>query len=81
VKCCGNCGFSYALEERGRVACGAPVDDAALHDGSGINPIWAERKYSFAGIMLAASGRTVEGSDCEDLSIDDGQRCKTWRDK
>lgn len=52
---CGTCARG-CYQPDGLVACGAPVDDAALLGAAGVNPIWAERKYStqrVGGLTLA----------------------------
>lgn len=82
---CGNCGYSWSHLADELVSCGAPVSDDALQDGgNGINPVWAERKYSLRGIiasLLAGSADEPLGSNPERLSPDDGVECKTWRPK
>lgn len=82
---CGTCGFSWSHLANELVSCGAPVDDDALAGkGTGVNPVWAERKYSPLRIMAALSGGSTEeppGSNPERLSPGDGEHCKTWRAK
>lgn len=50
----------------------------------GVNPIWAERKYSREGIMkmLAHSGGLPEGMDCANMRPVDGAGCAAfeWRE-
>ncbi len=45
------------------VACGAPVDQDAILGRGGVNPIWAERKYSLGRIggLAAALARAQKG--------------------
>ncbi len=81
---CGNCGFSWSHLADQLVSCGAPVDDAALHGEPGVNPVWAERKYSrlrILAVLLGGADTEPHGSNPERLSRDDGTTCKMWRAK
>ena len=79
-KRCDTCGRGWR-RDNGNIACGAPVDDDAFHGGKGQNAVWAERKYSPAGIaaVLLGFGGSVNGTDCENMRPDDGASCKLWR--
>jgi hypothetical protein len=78
VRSCRSCGRGI-LKENGRVSCGAGVDDGAIDEPDGVNPIWAERKYGEQSILTVLRGGSLPaGSDCEDLDPNDGRDCKTW---
>lgn len=75
---CGHCKRAW-VGTSGEIHCGAAVDDLALKEGeSGRNPIWAERKYSIAGMIAIMSGTTIAGTDCENMSFNDGVKCAIW---
>lgn len=59
---CGTCGRGVYRAD-GAIACGAAVDQDALLGRGGINPIWAERKYSLGRIggLAAALARAQSG--------------------
>ena len=80
IKRCDTCGYGWRRHDR-NIGCGAPVDDDALLGGKGQNPVWAERKYSSAGLIsvLSGSGILGDGMDCENMRPDDGANCKLWR--
>ena len=80
IKRCNDCARGWR-RDNGNIACGAPVDDDALRGGVGQNPIWAERKYSPAGIIAALLSSDVlgNGMDCENMRPDDGADCKLWQ--
>ncbi len=80
IKRCDTCGRGWRRDD-GNIACGAPVNDDALHGREGQNAIWAERKYSPAGLAMMFSGFALgaAGMDCENMRPDDGADCKLWR--
>ena len=77
---CGSCERAWTGKD-GRVHCGAPVDDFALAGGEGVNPIWAERKYSSIriGLMLLGQPTNDKGIDCENMDPADGANCKVFK--
>ena len=62
AKRCGNCARGIYRQD-GMIACGAAVDQEVILGRDGTNPIWAERKYSFARIggLAAAIARAQAG--------------------
>ena len=83
---CGTCSRGWK-NMKGTISCGAAVDqDAFIGDNTGVNPIWAERKYGqrrlLAILLNDVSGAAEpEGSNCEDLDFSDGIQCKMWRNE
>lgn len=71
----GSCGSCYRgfTKPDGRISCGCGFEDA-----QGVKPIWAVRKYSMAYILAKKDGKDVPGTDCEDMSPDDGEQCGKW---
>lgn len=59
---CGTCARGF-YRNNGMVACGAPVDQDAILGRGGVNPIWAERKYSLGRIggLATALARAQKG--------------------
>jgi hypothetical protein len=60
------------------------VDDFALRGGEGVNPIWAERKYSPLRLLSLMSGvpgdgEYVPGTEHNDMAPSDGGTCKMWK--
>jgi len=82
VRYCGTCARSFTRDDGSSEVCGAGVDDGALADGvTGVNPIWAERKYGRARIaaLLAGDAATPEGADCGNMPSTDGAECALWQ--
>lgn len=64
---CATCASGWRCDA-GKIHCGHGVDDDACKTRpQGRNPKWAKLKYSSAGIMAAALGSPLRGSDCEDM--------------
>ncbi|AMX93654.1 MULTISPECIES: hypothetical protein [Mesorhizobium] len=78
---CGTCARGW-LRDNGLISCGAGVDDAALLEGGGDNPIWAERKYGKArmtALLFGGSTAEPDGSNCERMRPEDGAECRMWK--
>jgi hypothetical protein len=79
---CANCARGF-INNLNLVSCGAPVDDLALTEGGGVNPVWAERKYSKVRVMLLLANQPTndKGTDCDKMELNDGATCKMWKHK
>lgn len=76
MKTCGTCARGFMVEDTGKIACGAAVDDDALLRSSvGNNPCWAWRKYGpFVLLGLPATKNT----DCDNMDPNDGEHCAAF---
>lgn len=77
-KRCGNCARGCYRRDIHAIACGAPVDEDAIMGRAGVNPIWAERKYSMTKIGgLAAAIRRAQNGLPPDQEADDKALAET----
>lgn len=72
TRICGECSRGYV--EGSRAHCGASPDMTPT-------PIWAENKYSMAGLLHMLAGKPLPNSDCEDLDPSIAEQCSAYEQK
>lgn len=78
MKNCESCARGWTRDS-GNVCCGA----SAYDDQGGLGPIWSVRKYDPAKMLRMLVGGTADmaGTDCENMSPEDGALCKMWQER